>query len=160
MPSREAIPFVSSQFNEMYPVFSPDGRWLAYTSDETARSEVYVRPFPGPGEIRPISSAGGIEPLWSAKGDELYYRQQNPPRLMAVSVRPATTELFGSPRELFDVSQFAPGGCHRNYDTLDGQRFLMVKIEIEAEPSQAVTEMILVTNWFEELKRLAPPGKR
>jgi serine/threonine-protein kinase len=156
MPSREVRPLISSQFNEAYPVFSPDGRWLAYTSDETGRSEVYVQPFPGPGPVMPISSNGGAEPLWSPKGDELFYRQQNPPTLMAVSVRSASSELFGRPRELFDVSQFVPGGLHRNYDiTHDGQRFLMVKLE--PEQSQAVTEMTLVTNWFEELKRLCPP---
>ena len=67
-------PFLVTPFNEMVPMISPDGHWLAYYSDESGRDEVYVRPFPGPGGKWQISTAGGDKPVWSKKAHELFYR--------------------------------------------------------------------------------------
>ena len=74
MKSRRVSPFLKSKAYEQYPEFSPDGRWLAYASDESGRVEVWVRPFPGPGGSWQISKEGGVEPIWSKDGKQLFYR--------------------------------------------------------------------------------------
>jgi Tol biopolymer transport system component len=154
-------PFLNSPFNERYPDFSPDGRWIAYTSDESNREEVYVRPFPGPGMKYLISSEGGREPLWAKDGKQLYYRRLDtePNQVWAVDVRTDGGFAAAKPRLLFDKSGYSTTNPIRGYDlSLDGQRFLMVKVE-DRKPSP-ITEMILVQNWFEELKRLVPGDKK
>jgi len=149
-------PFLNSQFDEMYPEFSPDGRWIAYSSNESKRNEVYVRPFPGPGMKVPISSQGGVEPLWARNGKQLFYRWGG--QVWAVDVRTDGGFATGKPRLLFERPGYSGGVPIRGYDlSQDGQRFLMVKYE-QRKPTP-VTEMILVQNWFEELKRLVPTGK-
>ena len=75
IPDRKVTPFLNSRFNEVYPEFSPDGRWIACGSNESGRQEVYVRPFPGPGGKSQISNEGGAEPLWSRNGKQLFYRR-------------------------------------------------------------------------------------
>jgi serine/threonine-protein kinase len=150
-------PFLNSQFNEQYPEFSPDGRWIAYSSDESKRDEVYVRPFPSPGEKIPVSSEGGSEPLWSRDGKQLFYRWQD--QVWAVDVRTDGGFAISKPRPLFERPGYALASPLRGWDlSHDGQRFLMVKLE-QRKPTP-VTEMILVLNWFEELKRLVPTGKK
>ena len=74
--SGEAEPFLRTRFNERYPEFSPDGRWLVYSSDESGRDEVYVRPYPGPGHAIQISTVGGSSPGWSRDGSEIFYHTQ------------------------------------------------------------------------------------
>jgi serine/threonine-protein kinase len=148
--------FLNSQFNEIYPEFSPDGRWIAYTSDESKRNEVYVRPFPGPGMKYQVSSGGGIQPLWARNGKELYYRWQE--QVWVVDVQTGVGFATSKPRLLFEQPGYSLGSPIRGYDlSSDGQRFLMVKLE-QRKPAP-VTEMTLVQNWFEELKRLVPTGK-
>jgi Tol biopolymer transport system component len=155
--SRRVTPFVSSKANEMDPTFSPDGQWLAYVSDESGRLELYVRPFPGPGGKWQISSEGGSEPLWARNGKELFYRSWDRQQVWAVDVRTEGGFSASKPRLLFEASGFQ-GGVPRCWDiSLDGQRFLMVKLE-DRKPAP-LTEMVLVENWFEELERLAPAGK-
>jgi Tol biopolymer transport system component len=150
-------PFLNSQFDEIYPEFSPDGHWIAYVSDESARYEVYVRPFPGPGMKHQLSSQGGIQPLWARNGRQLFYRWED--QVWAVDVQTDGGFSTGKPRLLFERSGYSPGDPIRSYDlSLDGQRFLMVKLE-QRKPAP-VTELTLVQNWFEELKRLVPTGKK
>jgi serine/threonine-protein kinase len=150
-------PFLNSQFNETYPEFSPDGRWLAYASDESNRDEVYVRPFPGPGMKHQISSQGGIQPLWARNGRQLFFRWKD--QLWAVDIRTDGGFSTGKPRLLFERPGYSPGSPIRSYDlSQDGQRFLMVKLE-QRKPAP-VTELTLVENWFEELKRLVPTEKK
>ena len=157
VPSGRVTPFANSQYSEEYPEFSPDGRWIAYVSDESARDEVYVRPFPGPGMKHQVSSQGGGQPLWARNGRQLFYRRQD--QVWAVDVRTDGGFSTGKPRLLFERPGYSPGNPTRSYDlSLDGQRFLMVKLE-QRKPSP-VTEMTLVQNWFEELKRLVPTGKK
>ena len=95
----DPTPFAPSGFNETMPAFSPDGRRIAYVSDESGELDVYVRPFPGPGEKHRVSTDGGTEPVWARSGRELFFRSGN--RMMAVDV--ATTRTFGAsrPRLLF-----------------------------------------------------------
>lgn len=145
--------FLGTPANEGAPRFSPDGRWLAYVSDESGRPEIYVQPYPGPGGKWQISVDGGIEPAWNPNGRELFYRSGN--RMMAVQVALQPTFSAGRPTMLFEgeylASPFPNTGT--TYDvTRDGQRFLMVK-DIE---QASATQINVVVNWFEELKRLVP----
>lgn len=162
--SRRVTPFLNSKADEWDPVFSPDGRWLAYESDESGRLEIYVRPFPGPGGKWQISSEGGAEPLWARNGKHLFYRSDvgkgaaEVSQVWAVDVRTDGSFTASKPRLLFATPAFFQSGIPHCWDiSLDDQRFLMVKLE--DRKAQPVTEMILVTNWFEELKRLAPTAR-
>jgi serine/threonine protein kinase len=155
--SRRATPFLNSQFRERYPEFSPDGNWIAYSSDESERDEVYVRPFPGPGMKHPVSSQGGVQPLWARNGKQLFYRWQD--QVWAVDVQTDGGFATGKPRLLFQKPGYELGSPIRGYDlSLDGQRFLMVKFD-QRKPAP-VTEMILVQNWFEELRQKVSTGKK
>jgi serine/threonine-protein kinase len=156
MRDRKVTPFLNSRFNERYPEFSPDGRWLACVSNESGRGEVYVLPFPGPGGKWQISNEGGTEPLWSRNGKQLFYRRPN--QVWVVDVKAGSGFTASKPRLLFEQPGYGGGGPIRTWDiSPDGQRFLMVKLD-ERKP-QPVTEMILVQNWFEELKRLVPASR-
>jgi eukaryotic-like serine/threonine-protein kinase len=149
-------PFLNSPFFEGFPEFSPDGRWIAYVSDESGRQEIYVGPFPGPGARHQVSSQGGTQPLWARDGKRLFFRWRN--QVWAADVRPDDGFSTGKPRLLFEKAGYSPGNPTRSYDlSLDGRRFLMVRQE-QRTPAP-VTEMTLVQNWFEELKRMLPPGK-
>jgi serine/threonine-protein kinase len=159
---RRVTPFLNSSFNEMYPEISPDGHWIAYASDESGRDEIYVRPFPGPGGKWQISNEGGAEPLWSRDGRQLFYRQswsQRENQVSVVDVRTGPVFSAGKPRLLFTAQGYVGMGPIRTWDiSPDGKRFLVVKME--ERKSSPLTEMILVQNWFEELKRLVPTGKK
>jgi len=158
LPSRRVTAFLSSRANEADPTFSPDGRWLAYVSDESGSWEVYVRPFADAGGKWQISSEAGYEPLWGRNGRQLFYRRwsRQQQQAWAVDIRIVGEFSAGKPRLLFEGSGLQDG-FPRVWDTsLDGQRFLMVKME-ERKPAP-LTEMVLVQNWFEELRRLAPVG--
>jgi len=144
-------PFAPSRFNESSPTFSPDGRWLAFVSDESGRTEVYVRPFPGSGESHTISVGGGSEPVWDRRGRELFYRNGDAVMVVAVTTQPTLTA--GRPRLLF-TGPFVRGSDRVNYDASpDGESFVMLD---SGEDSGAATKINLMLNWFEELKRLTP----
>ncbi len=144
---RKQQAFLRTPFNEANAVFSPDSRWLAYQSDESGRNEVYVQPFPGPGGKWQISTEGGSNPRWARNGRELFYRNGN--KMMAANIKTEPTFTAGKPRLLFE-GQFAAGGGDVSPD---GQRFLMIQA---VEPEQPATQINVVLNWFEELKRKAP----
>jgi len=151
---RRAQPILADpNFREMGPMFSPDGRWLAFVSDETGRDEVYVQPYPGPGRRRLISSAGGREPVWSPTGRELFYREGL--AMMAVRVRTDSDFSADKPEKLFEGTySYEPISAHAAYDvSRDGQKFLMVKNLSEYNRTE---KLHLVLNWFDELTRLVP----
>ena len=100
MSDRKAQPFLRTPFNEAAPRFSPDGRWLAYISDESGRYEIYVQPYPGPGGKWQISTEGGTEPVWNPNGRELFYR--NGDKMMAVDIATQPGFSAGKPRMLFE----------------------------------------------------------
>lgn len=162
--SRRITPFLNSRAFEGYPEFSPDGRWMAYVSDESGREEVYVRPFPGPGGKWMISQEGGIEPLWARDEKQLLYRSTDGEQIWAVDVRAdggfsASKPRLRSKAPGVGLGTAPPATPIREWDvSLDSQRFLMVKVE-EPKPTP-VTEMVLVMNWFQDLERLAPTGKK
>ena len=151
---REPQPFITSPNLELYPKFSPDGKWIAYLSDELGPMNVYVSPYPK-ADVKYLVSEeeGGAQPVWSPDGTELFYRSGN--RMMVVSVETDPTFLSGRPEVLFEgtyvTSRISTGNPY--YDiSPDGQRFLMIK---SAEGSQSA-QINVVLNWFEELKRLVP----
>jgi hypothetical protein len=123
-------PLVATRFEESFPAVSRDGRWLAYTSDQTGSNEVYLRPLDREGEELRVSLTGGSEPVWGPDGRELFYRA---PRGNAAVLVSATLALGPEPavtgrRELFDVSAMATTTPHSNYDiSPDGRTFAMVR---------------------------------
>jgi predicted Ser/Thr protein kinase len=159
LQSRQVTSFSNSTFNECCPMFSPDGRWLAYSSNESGKDEVYVRLYPGGGGKSKISLDGGTDPLWARDGKQLFYRRQDQVQDQVWVVDVQTDQGFSKPRLLFEKPGpvYRIGGVVPFWDiSLDGQRFLMVKSD--DRKATPVTEMILVQNWFEELKRLVPSG--
>jgi hypothetical protein len=126
--------------------FAPDGRWLAYQSNETGGMQVYVVSYPDLSQKRPISTEGGTEPAWRAGGGELYYR--NGTRMMAVAIRTAPILEVGTPRELFRGSFEEDQTGDRSYDVMpDGQHFVM----FESDPASA-PELRIIRNWVAELR--------
>jgi len=135
-------------FNEYFPAISPTGRWLAYSSDESGRYEVYVRAFPDMSSKRLVSRVGGTEPVWAPSGRELFYRAGD--KMMAVPVETDPTFTAGTPELLFAGRYHSPnlGLGGRSYDVHpDGERFVMVQPPVEGS-----THLVVVLNWFEELK--------
>ena len=154
---RKAQPFLRTAFNESVPQFSPDGRWLAYISDESGRYEIYVQPYPGPGGKWQISTEGGTEPVWNRNGRELFYRSGD--KMMAVDIATQPGFAAGKPRVLFEGPYVPTPLTATNYDVSpDGQRFLMLKPSDQAQA--APTQINVVLNWFEELKRRVPSGTK
>ena len=153
-------PLVATPFDELNAEVSPDGHWLAYESNESGRNEIYLRPFPNvDADKRQVSTNGGTQPLWARNGQELFYESMG--TLMRVPVKTGATFERGTPEKVFDGPYLfrQPGQMlGRMYDvSADGQRFLMIK-ETSGGATGAPTSarIILVQNWFEELKRLVP----
>ena len=157
LSDHKAQPFLRTPFNESVPRFSPDGHWLAYVSDESVRWEIYVQPYPGPGGKWQISTEGGTEPVWNPNGRELFYRNGN--KMMAVDIATQPSFAAGKPRMLFEGQYQQTSATSPYYDVSpDGQRFLMLKSSEQAQA--APTQINVVLNWFEELKRKVPTGKK
>ncbi|MHC4808227.1 MAG: protein kinase domain-containing protein, partial [Planctomycetota bacterium] len=151
----QARPFLQDKFNEKAAVFHPDGGWIAYAADEveSGRFEVYVQRFPGGGDKQRISTNGGDEPVWEPSGKALYYREGD--KMMVVTVETVPKFSVSAPKELFS-GRFESYRCSANYDiTPNGDRFIMIKLHEGSEP----TQINVVLNWFEELKRRVPSGK-
>jgi serine/threonine-protein kinase len=152
---RSPLPVANTRFGEGSGKFSPDGRWIAYSSTESGRPEIYVQAFPGPGLKLQVSNKGGTDPVWRREGGELYYR--NGDKMMAVSVTTSPGFQAGAPRLLWEgayshgtgSSCGMPGVASASYDvSADGQRFLMVREDGPAYSSR----IIVVLNWAEEVK--------
>lgn len=135
--------------------FSPDGRHVAYGSTASGISEIYVRPFPGPGAPVTVSVGGGVQPVW-AKPGELFYRDIDHERMMVVTVKTTPRLEVGTPRELFAKADFvgavAGGSPRPQFDvTADGRRLIMLK-----KNESTGGRIVVVQNWFTELRRLVP----
>jgi serine/threonine protein kinase len=146
---QEPFPYLQSQFNEQAGAFSPDGKWVAYVSNETGRNEVYVQSFPLSSEKFQISNGGGSEPYWSEDGTELFYVASDR-NLMATPIKLSPTFEPGLPKLLLPVP--AKASQHSYAVSGDSQRFLIVNPSTEEEPAQPVTATIVV-NWQAALKR-------
>ena len=139
-------PLIATAAQEIEPMLSPDGEWIAYVSDRTGRREVYVERFPELGDRLKISTAGGDHPVWSRDGDELFYLEEER-RMMAVAVQTQPSLAAAPPELLFEGEFFFTFDIHP-----DG-RFIMAKRQ---RTSSAPRELVLVQNWTEELQRLVP----
>jgi eukaryotic-like serine/threonine-protein kinase len=153
-------PLLDEKYNEVNAEISPDGRWMAYGSNESGRNEVYVRPFPGANTGKwPVSMKGGFCPLWSPDGRTLYYRADD--AVMAVPVETLPAFKPGKPEILFRGTYVGPyGGDAHLWDiSPDGKRFLMMKAVQSTEKAPAVEpprRINIVLNWTEELKQRVP----
>jgi serine/threonine-protein kinase len=162
--TRRAEPLIYGPANELNADVSPDGRWIAYDSDESGQFEVYVRSYPDPydGGRWQISSGGGRQPLWSFDGTELFYLDYNG-AMMAASVTLGPTFIPGSVVTLFENEGYGGSGAQgggRTYDlSRDGGRFLMIKAA-RSPDDESSPSLVVVLNWFEELKRLVPVPQR
>jgi serine/threonine-protein kinase len=154
-------PLVRTTFIEANPVISPDLRYLAYQSDESGPFKIYVRPYPRVNDgVWEVSTGGGTKPLWSRDGREIFYLDQSN-GLMAVPVQTsATTFAAGSPVRVFETASYyvaRSNSYDRPYDVSpDGQRFLMIKEDAVSGSNPTSGRIVVVLNWFEELKRLSP----
>ena len=139
--------FLQTEFSERNPRVSPDGRWIAYQSNESGRAEIYVQPYPGPGGKWQVSTGGGIQPQWRGDGKELFYMAPDQ-SLMAVPVAAGETFESGNPVALFRarLTELSLTGCGWAV-TSDGQRFLL------NSPVGVVgaARFAVVTNWTSEL---------
>jgi hypothetical protein len=154
-PDKTIQPFLQTRFVEAQPRISPNGKWVAYISNETDQFEVYVQTFPLGGGKLPISVGGGSQPQWRADGRELYYYSPDR-KVMAVEVNgDGPTFKFGVARPLFDIrvtgagiDQSFPGAGYFTH-TRDGSRFLVPSIP-EAPQRQQIN---VIVNWTQDLKR-------
>ncbi len=147
---RRPTPLIETASDELNAELSPDGQWLAYQSNESGQDEVYVRPFPNVEQGRWLVSRGGGTPVWSRNGRELFYLGA-PGRVMAVPIQPGRTFAAGNPQQVLEGPYLTRG--FRTYDVSpDGQRFLMIKDTAAAEGPT----LVVVQNWFEELRQRVP----
>jgi Tol biopolymer transport system component len=159
-PGKPSV-FLNTPFNESEPVFSPDGHWLAYTSNESGANEVYVRPFPGPGTKWQVSTDGGQTPVWSRNGKELFYWSgQRSGEQIWVAPYAVEGDSFRAERP----RAWSPGripsraGPARFDPHPDGKRFAVVTAAAETEVRG--DKVVFITNFFDELRRIAPLPKR
>ena len=148
---------LEQSFSEVNAQVSPDGRWVAYQSNETGRQEIYVRPFPDvDGALYPVSTTGGSRPRWAADGTELFYYSA-PGIIMAVAVRAGDELVLGRPEVAASGSYAIPLNTGTHYDVSpDGQRFLLIVEQTQDDDAALPPQLIMVLNWFEELKERVP----
>ncbi|MCP4607251.1 MAG: protein kinase [Planctomycetes bacterium] len=140
-------PYIQRDINQREAVWSPNRQWVAYSSDESGRWEIYVEPYPGPGSKVPVSNEGGQQPMWSPDGKELFYRSGN--KMMAAAVETESQFRVTGNIELFE-GQYLSTASLQNYDVAPDGRFLMIQEPRESTP----LGINIMLNWFNELKRI------
>ena len=152
--AREITPFIRTPFDESAPRFSPDGRTVAYVSNQSGRSEVYVRSFSDPSQTAQVSRSGGSEPVWAVDGRELFYRAGD--RLMGATVQLGAQIRVGAPRVVLSVSHERGTLDRANYDVMPGGRVVVVRA---SEQTAAAGELHVVLNWLDSIRQaLAQPS--
>lgn len=155
--SRRITPVLATRFSESHAALSPDGRWLAYQSDESGRLEVYVRAFPGGGAKTLVSQGGGTEPVWNRNGRELFYvgtQASGEPMLLAASIATAPEFRVLSRTPLFPFSTYEQSVPHADYDGFpDGRSFVMVR-------QGRLGEIVYLQNWPEMVRRQSAASGR
>ncbi len=149
------VPLVVTSFDEAVITLSPDGRWLAHESNETGRTEIYLRPFPNTQSAKwQVSNGGGVAPLWDRRSRDLYY--VNAAReMIAVAVTPGAAPRLGPARVLFRLREdlyLANPENYTPYDIGPGGRFIMGR-RLRSQASQQASPLIITDNWFEELRQ-------
>ncbi len=156
-------PLIQTAANEKEPVISPDGRWIAYASDETGEFQVYVQRFPDLGDRRQVSVGYAHRLTWPRDSNALIYLRGGPPdAVMGVTVEDDATAVgpvFGTAELLLDYRYFSRPGAGKYYDVSpDGERFLMISSRFltVTTPEESLRQINVVLNWFEELKERVP----
>ena len=152
----EATMLVDNAFCNDYAAVSPDGRWIAYDSTFSGRFEIYVGRYPDLGDRQQISSAGGRLPLWSEDGGELFFSGLDNRQMLAVSVQSGNALVAGRPEVLFERGYPPITTGWRPYDVSPDGRFAMITLGGAGSDTDTAPNVILVQNWFEELRRLVP----
>ena len=145
----EAMPYLQTRFQERQAKFSPDGRFVAYGSDESGRYEIYVRRFPDESGKFKVSRNGGTQPRWSHDGRELFYVEGD--RLMAVEVTTNPDFSAGAMTQLF-ASPGLAGGSMANYDVSEDAKLFVLGDPLDAVRASAIR---VVQNWYEEFRKRA-----
>jgi serine/threonine-protein kinase len=149
---RNARPVFEAPFNLTSGMFSPDGRWLAYGSNETGQMEIYIQAYPDGGQKLQLSTGGGTEPMWARNGRELFYRRGD--QMLAVPIQTTPALVVGRATVLFEQPYQRRAGVNRaNYDVLADGRFLMIKTSGADIKSTGIR---FVTEWFTELRQRMP----
>ncbi len=154
-------PFLKTAAVEFQPQFSPDGRWLAYMLADASTTEVYVRPFPGPGGNWQISSGGGVHPTWSKNGKELFFRTIDD-HIMVSTYRVVGDSFQADKPQLWSPGQLVNRGPWRNFDLApDGKRFAVTN-RPQSQENAAVKndKFVVLLNAFDELRRVGSPGSK
>ena len=150
---REPEILVGTPYRELHATISPDGRWFAYTSNESGRPEVYVQSFPELEGKWQVSAEGGGEPVWSRDGKELFYRSGD--KMMAVRIATEPELAAERPVVLFEGAyELSTGGVTTNYDVAPDGRFVMIRSEQDSRSTEQQINVVL--NWFEELTARVP----
>jgi serine/threonine-protein kinase len=162
-PGRDTtpVPLLTGRFREQGAALSPDGRWLAYASDESGRDEIFVRPFPNTAAGRwQVSTTGGSAARWAHSGRELFY-ESAAGEIMVAPVTPGPTFAPGAPRRLFALgSTIVPSNTVPYYDLTPGDKqFVMVRVAA-VNQAPGAGQVVVVDNWIEELKRKMGAGRR
>jgi len=150
-------PYLQTPFDERQPSFSPDGRWMAYTSNESGGYQVYVRAFPDKGGKWQISNSGGMYPVWSRNGRELYFRTEDNQIMVAAYTVKGDSFVADKPR-VWSGKRIASLGFTANYDIApDGKRIVALMPAEAAEGQKAQSHVIFLGNFFDEVRRRAKP---
>ena len=147
---------VKSDFCSQFSALSPNRLWMAYQSNVGGREEIYVERYPELGSKQQISTDGGVRPLWSRNGRELFFGGLDGRQMFVVPVQSGTTLVAGRPQVLFEAAMIAPAVGSRTYDLAPDGRFIVILRAEEKTGSGTAPGLILVQNWFEDLKRLLP----
>jgi Tol biopolymer transport system component len=152
------MPLLETEANEFTPAISPDGRWVAYGSNETANPEIYVQRFPDLGDRQQVSTDGGLDPWWGPDGRKLSYIEPAAGLggLMEVTITTGSTLSIGKPVSRFPFSYVRLFDQGHNHDIApDGQRFLMVANQetTQSGANSGIPRVAVVVNWFDELRR-------
>ena len=151
--------FLSTPFADQEPMFSPDGRWIAYQSAESGRLEVYVRPFPGPGGKWQISTDGGLNATWSRTRREIFYGSLDN-RLMVASYTVEGDSFKADKPRVWSDRRFTFRPRNRAFDLHpDGERVVLAAAP-KNESAMKQDKLVFIFNFFDELRRIAPPGQR
>jgi serine/threonine-protein kinase len=150
----DAKDLVKSEFCHTLAAISPSGRWMAYRSSVSGRDEIYIERYPELGSLQKISTDGGTIPLWSRDGRELYFGSLDGRQMLVVSVQSGTTLVAGRPQVLFEFPMLETIGGSRPYDIAPDGRFVIIRSAQTEGGGGTASNLIVVLNWTEELKRL------
>ncbi len=151
---------VRGDFSSARGAVSPDGRWIAYESNSSGRYEIFIERYPNLGNRQQISDRGGRDPRWSSAGNELFFATENGAEMYAVPVKSGTTLEAGRPQRLFEAAMVPIVVGDSPYDVAPDGRFLILRRARGDADDGTQGTLVLVQNWFEELRQRVPTSTR